>query len=136
MNAIQKSSVENEFFVPSAQSSNIYVVNSEIGTCTCPIGMTGAPCKHQGAVSVKFHISTFNFLPSLTSNDRMIYAYIALELKKYDNRNFITCQTQDQYGVRKPGKDLGVVMRKSKQYVDPVNITLKAGENFYLLSVK
>ncbi|CAB5185000.1 unnamed protein product [Rhizophagus irregularis] len=57
-------------------------------------------------------------------------------LKKYDNRNFITCQTQDQYGVRKPGKDLGVVMRKSKQYVDPVNITLKAGENFYLLSVK
>lgn len=78
MNAIQKSSVENEFFVPSAQSSNIYVVNSEIGTCTCPIGMTGAPCKHQGAVSVKFHISTFNFLPSLTSNDRMIYAYIAL----------------------------------------------------------
>src|SRR4051812_12824415 len=34
--------------------------------------------RHQGAVSVKFHISTFNFLPSLTSNDRMLYAYIAL----------------------------------------------------------
>ncbi|PKY19692.1 hypothetical protein RhiirB3_495423 [Rhizophagus irregularis] len=83
MNAIQKSSVENEFFVPSAQNSNIYVVNSKIGTCTCPIGMTGVPCKHQGAVSVKFHISTFNFLPSLASNDRMIYAYIALgNLKK------------------------------------------------------
>ncbi|CAB5184998.1 unnamed protein product [Rhizophagus irregularis] len=85
MNAIQKSSVENEFFVPSAQNSNIYVVNSEIGTCTCPIGMTGAPCKHQGAVSVKFHISTFNFLPSLTSNDRMIYAYIALGYVAKDN---------------------------------------------------
>ncbi|PKB95697.1 hypothetical protein RhiirA5_436223 [Rhizophagus irregularis] len=40
--------------------------------------MTGAPCKHQGAVSVKFHISNFNFLPSLTPNDRMIYSYIAL----------------------------------------------------------
>ncbi|GET50229.1 uncharacterized protein OCT59_026464 [Rhizophagus irregularis] len=38
MNAIQKNSVKTEFFVPSAQSSNIYVVNSEIGTCTCPIG--------------------------------------------------------------------------------------------------
>ncbi|PKY55031.1 hypothetical protein RhiirA4_474219 [Rhizophagus irregularis] len=31
------------------------------------------------------------------------------KLKKYDNRNFITCQTQDQYGIRKTGKDLGVV---------------------------
>ncbi|CAB5365354.1 unnamed protein product [Rhizophagus irregularis] len=85
MNAIQKSSVENEFFVPSAQNSNIYVVNSKIGTCTCPIGMTGVPCKHQGAVSVKFHISTFNFLPSLASNDRMIYAYIALGYVAKDN---------------------------------------------------
>ena len=78
MNNIQKSDVENESFVPSAQKASFYVVNSEIGTCTCPIGMTGAPCKHQGAVLVKFHISMFNFLPSLTSNDRMVYAYIAL----------------------------------------------------------
>ncbi|PKK61501.1 hypothetical protein RhiirC2_718369 [Rhizophagus irregularis] len=78
MDLIQKSNVENEFFVPSAQNANFYVVNSEIGTCSCPIGMTGAPCKHQGAVSVKFHLSTFNFIPSLTSNDRMVYAYIAL----------------------------------------------------------
>ncbi|PKC58291.1 hypothetical protein RhiirA1_495999 [Rhizophagus irregularis] len=58
---------------------------SKIGTCTCPIGMTGVPCKHQGAVSVKFHISTFNFLPSLASNDRMIYAYIALGYVAKDN---------------------------------------------------
>src|SRR5437763_13839859 len=79
MNAIQKSSVENEFFVPSSQNADLfYIVNSGIGTCTCPIGMTGAPCKHQGAVSVKFHISMFNFLPSLTSKERMVYAYIAL----------------------------------------------------------
>lgn len=79
MDTIQKSRVENEFFVASVQDANIsYIVNTEIGTCTCPVGMTGAPCKHQGAVSIKFHISTFNFLPSSTSNDRMLYAYIAL----------------------------------------------------------
>src|SRR2546429_461147 len=59
-NAIQKSSAENEFFVPSTQNSNLfYIVNNEIGTCTCPVGMTSAPCKHQGAVSAKFHIPTF-----------------------------------------------------------------------------
>ena len=79
MDVIQKGNAENEFFVESVKNAGLlYIVNSEIGTCTCPIGMTGAPCKHQGAVSVKFHISTFNFLPSLTSNDHMLYAYIAL----------------------------------------------------------
>ena len=78
LNDIQKSDAENEFFVPSTQNAGLfYIVNSEIGTCTCSISMTSAPCKHQGAVSAKFHISTFNFLPSLTSNDRIAYAYIA-----------------------------------------------------------
>ncbi|PKY40895.1 hypothetical protein RhiirA4_454360 [Rhizophagus irregularis] len=39
-----------------------------------------------------------------------------LRAKKYDNRNFITCQTQDQYGIRKTGKDLGVVTHKKKLF--------------------
>ncbi|CAB4419152.1 unnamed protein product [Rhizophagus irregularis] len=50
--------------------------------------MTDMPCKHQGAVSVKFHILTFNFLPSLTSNDRIIYAYIALDWLCCKNNSF------------------------------------------------
>ncbi|CAG8835257.1 2205_t:CDS:1, partial [Racocetra persica] len=59
-------------------SGHFYTINSEIGTCSCPIGIAGAPCKHQGAVSMKFHVSTFNFIPSLTPNDRITYTYIAL----------------------------------------------------------
>ena len=78
-NSIKQTALENEFLVPSTQdSSQFYTVNSSIGTCSCPVGMTGAPCKHQGAVSVKFHIANFNFLPSLTPNDRMVYSYIAI----------------------------------------------------------
>ena len=34
--------------------------------------------------------------------------------KRYDNRNFITCQTQDQYGIRKTVKDHGVVIWEKK----------------------
>jgi hypothetical protein len=65
--------------VPSTKNNSIlYIVNSEIGTCSCPVGMSGAPCKHQGAVSIKYHISMFNFTPSLTPDECMIYAYIAL----------------------------------------------------------
>lgn len=76
--AIQKTAT-GEFLVPSTKNINLlYVVNSEIGVCSCPVGMSGAPCKHQGAVSVKYHVSMFNFIPSLSPYDRMIYAYIAL----------------------------------------------------------
>ncbi|PKY47809.1 hypothetical protein RhiirA4_463177 [Rhizophagus irregularis] len=75
-----KSNNKNEYFVVSTRDDNLtYTVNIEIGTCSCPVRINGAPCKHQGAVSAKFHITTLNFLLSLTSEDRMLYAYIALD---------------------------------------------------------
>ncbi|CAB5384740.1 unnamed protein product [Rhizophagus irregularis] len=37
-----------------------------------------------------------------------------LGAKKYGKINFITCQTQDQYGIRKTGKDLGVATREKQ----------------------
>ena len=78
MNFIQQTSVENEFLVLSTSQYNLfYIVNSEIGTCTCSVGMNGAPCKHQGAVAMKFHIRILNFFPSLTPDDRMVFTYIA-----------------------------------------------------------
>ncbi|GES92231.1 hypothetical protein GLOIN_2v1883854 [Rhizophagus clarus] len=79
-NGILETNVMNEFLVQntSQDSGTFYVVNSEFGTCSCPVGISGAPCKHQGAVSMKFHISMFNFIPSLTLDDRIIYTYIAL----------------------------------------------------------
>jgi hypothetical protein len=79
-NSIQRTTIENEYLVLSTKDmACFYVVNTAIGTCSCPVGMTGVPCKHQGAVFVKFYISNFNFLPSLTPNNRMIYSYIALD---------------------------------------------------------
>ncbi|RIB19380.1 hypothetical protein C2G38_2182064 [Gigaspora rosea] len=71
---------DNEYLVPSTNenSNTNYIVNSEIGICSCPVGMSDAPCKHQEAVVSKFHISIFNFIPSLTPNDCAIYTYIAL----------------------------------------------------------
>ncbi|CAG8773372.1 37186_t:CDS:2 [Gigaspora margarita] len=79
-NSIQKTNMENEYLVPSTKENNgtNYIVNSEIGVCSCSIGMSSALCKHQGAVVAKFHVSIFNFIPSLTLDDRAIYAYIAL----------------------------------------------------------
>ena len=46
-NLIQKTDVENEYLVPSTKDAGLlYIVNSEIGVCSCPVGMSGAPCKH------------------------------------------------------------------------------------------
>ena len=53
-------------------------MNSDLGVCTYPVGMSGAPCKHQEAVAIKFYIINFNFLPSLTPDNHMLFAYIAL----------------------------------------------------------
>jgi hypothetical protein len=53
-------------------------MNSEFGTCTCPIGISGAPYKHQGAVTMKYHIAILNFILSLMPEDRIVYAYVAL----------------------------------------------------------
>jgi hypothetical protein len=79
-NEIRETNVTNEFLVPSTKQNTdlFYIVNIEIGTCSCFVGISGAPCKHQGAVSVKFGISTFNYIPSLTPDDRILYTYIAL----------------------------------------------------------
>ncbi|CAB5396223.1 unnamed protein product [Rhizophagus irregularis] len=77
-NLIQKTNIDFEFIAPSASNSGIfYIVNTKIGACTCPVGISGGPCKHQGAVAMKFHISTLNFIPSLTPNDRMVYGQLA-----------------------------------------------------------
>ena len=78
-NAIQKSGIKNEFLVPNAKNIGLlYIVNSEIRVYSCSVKMSDVPCKYQEAVSVKYYISTFNFIPSLTPEDRIIYAYIAL----------------------------------------------------------
>jgi len=78
-NAIQKTNVKNEFLVPNIKKNTelFYIINSEIGICFYSIRISDTSCKHQEAVLVKFHISIFNFIPSLTLNDHIIYAYIA-----------------------------------------------------------
>ena len=77
---IQKTNVEFEFLVPSKSNPGLfYIVNTAIGACTYPVGISGGPCKHQGAVAIKFHIVMLNFIPSLTPGDRMKYGYIALD---------------------------------------------------------
>ncbi|XP_016364068.1 uncharacterized protein LOC107705329 isoform X2 [Sinocyclocheilus rhinocerous] len=36
----------------------------ELELCTCPVGHSGAPCKHQAAVVQNYNITAINFLPT------------------------------------------------------------------------
>ncbi|CAG8821734.1 23478_t:CDS:1, partial [Dentiscutata erythropus] len=76
---IRQTELTTEYMVPSQKKGIdlFYIVNTEFCTCTCFVELSGAPCKHQGAVAAKYHIGSLNFLPSLTPNDRAHFAYIA-----------------------------------------------------------
>ncbi|PKY48525.1 hypothetical protein RhiirA4_464155 [Rhizophagus irregularis] len=93
--------------------------------------MTGAPCKHQGAVSVKFYISMFNFVPSLTSNDRMIYTYIAIGYTAEDCSFYASLHAEfiplDREGIQMetttPNNNLTIEHRESNKNVEDDIIT-------------
>ncbi|CAG8855973.1 39259_t:CDS:1, partial [Gigaspora margarita] len=48
---IRQSEINMEFLVPSQKKGTalFYTVNIELYICICFIGLSGAPCKHQGA---------------------------------------------------------------------------------------
>lgn len=54
------------FYVNSRQERGlVYIVDMQLGTCTCTHGIDGAPCFHQAAVSKHFHVHSINSIPSL-----------------------------------------------------------------------
>ena len=61
------------------QSTNFfYIVNIEIETCSYAVRIFDVSYKHQKAVLVKFGISTFNYILSLTPDNYILYTYIIL----------------------------------------------------------
>ena len=54
-----------------------YLVEIEIGICSCAIGLTGAACKHQAAVAKHFKLATVNVAPVHSKECRQLFAIIA-----------------------------------------------------------
>ena len=69
----------NVFSVPSAKKDHTsYLVDMEAGTCICPVGINGAPCKHQYILWILGKGACRNFLPLFSPEDRKKYAEIAI----------------------------------------------------------
>ncbi|KAF4529821.1 hypothetical protein B566_EDAN013989 [Ephemera danica] len=56
--------------------SEMYIVETNIGACTCKQGSQGGYCEHQSAVHIKYHLS-FPNSPILTVDERKLLFYIA-----------------------------------------------------------
>ena len=69
---------EDTYEVPSEHTPGVkYIVNMAIGCCTCPVGNTGGPCKHQAVVMKVFKISSWNFLPVMDPEMRRLFHIVA-----------------------------------------------------------
>ena len=77
-----------KFNVPSREDSNVvYVVDCNLGICTCQQGVNGNACSHQAAVALKFGTNNANFIPQ-TANERFNLATLAVG----SNNNFRVTQ--------------------------------------------
>lgn len=54
-----------------------YLVDMEIGICSCPIGSSGAACRHQAAVAKQFKLISVNVAPVHSKEMRYLFAVIA-----------------------------------------------------------
>lgn len=68
---------DNKYGVPNSDSTELYVVDSSLGCCSCPDGMTGKFCKHQSAV-MRLFCAAFPNAPAVTAEARHAVASIAL----------------------------------------------------------
>ena len=74
---ISESEYEVKGHETTDQQQLVYQVNTDLGMCSCPVGKTGGPCKHQGAVLKLFGKNLKNFLPVMSSEPRTLFYKIA-----------------------------------------------------------
>ena len=67
------------FKVHSSSSSEMYTVDMNLGICSCPVGKTSAPCKHQAAVLKVFRsINSINYIPLTSREGRRLFSMVSL----------------------------------------------------------
>jgi len=68
---------DNKYGVPNSDGTELYIVDSSLGCCSCPDGMTGKLCKHQAAVMRLFN-AAFPNAPTVTAEACHTVASMAL----------------------------------------------------------
>ncbi|KAK3912996.1 Zinc finger and BTB domain-containing protein 11 [Frankliniella fusca] len=74
--ATKLSDYDNLYKVVNTEKKTEYVVDADLEVCSCPVGLCGAPCKHQCKVAKTFKLSHHQFLPMYDSTIKAIFYYI------------------------------------------------------------
>ncbi|XP_072173033.1 uncharacterized protein [Diadema setosum] len=92
---IQMSATVYEVLTPSSDKKPVegkedvaqnQLVNMELGICTCSLGCSGNPCRHQAAVHQIYGQSIHREVPALTSAMRSLFYAIATGKEQFDLR--------------------------------------------------
>ena len=79
------------------------LVDMDIGICSCSLGNTGAPCKHQGAVARKFNLCSVNLAPFYSQKARQAFAILAVGKSNTMDMDFYAdLRAQDVTSLQKP----------------------------------
>lgn len=71
---------ENTFSVSNRLKTQTYIVNTDVGVCSCPSGISGAFCKHQFFIMKTKNIQFYN-APPISSTEKYQLAVLALGSK-------------------------------------------------------
>ncbi|XP_034253910.1 uncharacterized protein LOC117652856 isoform X2 [Thrips palmi] len=64
---------EHVFEVKNSKTDKLYLVDMEAEICSCPMGFTGAPCKHQYFISKTFNLSSAQFHDTFGNEEKLLY---------------------------------------------------------------
>lgn len=87
------------FEVQSEESPDkTYHVDMSVGLCTCKVGCTGGPCKHQAGIVRRYNLQSWNFVPEHNSAMRQLLCYLGTGVSVNSESWFqpLKCLTQEQ----------------------------------------
>ena len=97
LDQIQQLAYENTFLVNSQTERGVkYLVDMNLGLCSCIGGQDGSPCSHQAAVAKLFGVYSVNCISTISSKARKQLATIALGDKAIQENHFFASLHQEE----------------------------------------
>ena len=81
-----------------------YLVNMELGICSCNAGSDGSPCSHQAAIVKHFHIPSVNCVLTLSPESRHLLASFALGSNSIQNPQFYSSLHENSFSNSTPAQ--------------------------------
>ena len=92
--------------------------------CSCPVGVSGAPCKHQAFALQELGVPSVNFVPQYSAEGRRLFAILALGEKNVPSVSFLaSIHKKKQPAKQKPS----VVVRDTDNKENEAPIILDPG---------